>query len=205
MVGNRYRYTAREWDEETGLYYYRARYYDPTPGRFISEDPIGFGGGINFYPYAQNNSVLYNDPIGLWKNTGKPANPSANTIVCNGQGGIGVHIADYYELIPDLFRCVGDCIRRHEESHIRDALAANPKVCRGVAAGIQVGFSNDIEQDTSEIAAYTTEVQCLKEKKTREKCPTCIKALDEQIQNAEHLIERFRFFLTVDSNRAGRH
>ena len=43
-------YTAREWDPEIGLYYYRARYYDPKIGRFISEDPIGFRGGVNFGP-----------------------------------------------------------------------------------------------------------------------------------------------------------
>jgi RHS repeat-associated protein len=44
-----YNYTGREWDKETGLYYYRARYYDPMEGRFISKDPIGFKGGINIY------------------------------------------------------------------------------------------------------------------------------------------------------------
>ncbi len=49
---------------ETGLYYYRARYYDPTVGRFISEDPIGFGGGINFYAYVRNDPVILTDPLG---------------------------------------------------------------------------------------------------------------------------------------------
>jgi len=41
---NRFRFTGRKWDQETGLYYYRARYYDATVGRFVSEDPLGFGG-----------------------------------------------------------------------------------------------------------------------------------------------------------------
>ena len=46
---NAYAYTGREWDKELGLYYYRARYYDPMEGRFISKDPIGFAGGdVNF-------------------------------------------------------------------------------------------------------------------------------------------------------------
>jgi RHS repeat-associated protein len=60
-----YTYTSREYDEETGLYYYRARYYDSTIGRFISEDPIGLLGGINLYSYVGNNAVNFVDPLGL--------------------------------------------------------------------------------------------------------------------------------------------
>jgi RHS repeat-associated protein len=53
---NSYTYTGREWDKETGLYYYRARYYDPMEGRFISKDPISFAGGdVNLYGYVRNN------------------------------------------------------------------------------------------------------------------------------------------------------
>jgi RHS repeat-associated protein len=63
---NAYTYTAREWDKEIGLYYYRARYYDPMEGRFISKDPIGFAGGdVNLYGYVQNNPVNLIDPYGL--------------------------------------------------------------------------------------------------------------------------------------------
>lgn len=57
-------YTGREWDQETGLYY-RARYYDAKVGRFLSEDPIGFFGGVNFYRFARNNPVNFTDPRGL--------------------------------------------------------------------------------------------------------------------------------------------
>jgi RHS repeat-associated protein len=59
------RYTGREFDTETGLYFDRARYLDPTTGRFISEDPLQFGAGENFYPYAFNSPVNLNDPYGL--------------------------------------------------------------------------------------------------------------------------------------------
>lgn len=59
-----YTYTARELDYETGLYYYRARYYDPKVGRFITRDPIGFGGGINVYAYVKNNPIRFKDPEG---------------------------------------------------------------------------------------------------------------------------------------------
>ena len=57
-------FTGREFDPSTGLYYYRARYYDPDIGRFLSEDPLGFEADINFYTYVRNNPVNFNDPSG---------------------------------------------------------------------------------------------------------------------------------------------
>jgi RHS repeat-associated protein len=59
-----FQYTGRE-NDGTGMYYYLARYYNPTLGRFISEDPAGFGGGdANFYVYAGNGPADYIDPSG---------------------------------------------------------------------------------------------------------------------------------------------
>ena len=57
-------FTGRE-NDGTGLYYYRARYYDPRYQRFISEDPIGFGGGdVNLHAYALNAPTKFRDPSG---------------------------------------------------------------------------------------------------------------------------------------------
>ena len=61
---NNLHYTGREEDPDTGLYNYRARLYDPGVGRFLSEDPLGFKAGVNFYAYVQNNPVNRNDPSG---------------------------------------------------------------------------------------------------------------------------------------------
>jgi RHS repeat-associated protein len=61
---NEFQYTGRE-DDGNGIYYYRARYYSPLLGRFISEDPAGFDGGLNVYAYAGNSPVSYYDPSGL--------------------------------------------------------------------------------------------------------------------------------------------
>ena len=60
-----YAFTGREWDKETGLYYYRARYYDAETGRFTTKDPIGFRGGVNLYGYVGGNPVNFKDPAGL--------------------------------------------------------------------------------------------------------------------------------------------
>ena len=62
---NPFTFTGREYDEETGCYYYRARYYCPDTGRFLSEDPIGFAGlDENLYRYVFNNPTNYIDPNG---------------------------------------------------------------------------------------------------------------------------------------------
>lgn len=57
-------YTGRE-NDGTGLYYYRARYYDPILKRFVSEDPIGLAGGVNVFAYTAGNPLLYVDADGL--------------------------------------------------------------------------------------------------------------------------------------------
>ena len=65
-VNNSYRYTAREFDQDTGLYYYRARYYDSHFGHFLSEDPLRFRVGANFYSYVDNDPDNGVDPLGLY-------------------------------------------------------------------------------------------------------------------------------------------
>jgi len=62
---NRIRYAGREWDADAGLYYNRARWYDPQMQRFISQDPIGIEGGLNMYAYAGDDPVNGSDPSGL--------------------------------------------------------------------------------------------------------------------------------------------
>ncbi|MGB6474397.1 MAG: RHS repeat-associated core domain-containing protein, partial [Candidatus Sulfotelmatobacter sp.] len=63
-ITNPLQYTAREFDSETDEYYYRARYYDPNSGRFLSEDPLRFRATIDFYAYAINDPVRWSDPDG---------------------------------------------------------------------------------------------------------------------------------------------
>ncbi|MEE3720056.1 RHS repeat-associated core domain-containing protein [Tumidithrix elongata RA019] len=63
---SRFGFTGREFDSETGLYYYRSRYYDPVVGRFICEDRISFAGGdTNLYRYVGNSATNGTDPWGF--------------------------------------------------------------------------------------------------------------------------------------------
>ncbi len=64
ISANPIQYAGRE-NDSTGLYFLRARYLSPGLGRFISEDPQGFGGGVNVYAYAGNDPIDFTDPFGL--------------------------------------------------------------------------------------------------------------------------------------------
>jgi len=62
---NRYLFSTKEFDSRSGLVYFGARYYDPEIGRWLTPDPIGFRGGVNFYAYVFNNPLHWIDLWGL--------------------------------------------------------------------------------------------------------------------------------------------
>lgn len=68
---NPFRFNAREWDPDSGLYYFRARYYDPQVGRFITPDPfpgdLADPQSLNRYAFVQNNPINKIDPYGLYR------------------------------------------------------------------------------------------------------------------------------------------
>jgi len=65
-ISQPFAFTGREYDAETSMYFYRARYYDPVVGRFVTRDPIGFAGGdVNLFAYVENSPVNLIDPDGL--------------------------------------------------------------------------------------------------------------------------------------------
>ena len=137
-----YSFTGREWDVEIGLYYYRARYYAPSIGRFISEDPIGFGGGANFFAYVRGRVTTHNDPLGLLPVhycPGGPKNPDprfgerlAGPSVCC-KGGQYVLCVDptYWAQGSEQFQY---CTQTHETYHTWQA-RDDPKPSCGQCSG----------------------------------------------------------------------
>ncbi len=65
LTGNPFRFTGRRVDPETGLYYYRARYYSPRTGRFLQTDPVGTKDDLSLYAYVRNDPLNRADPSGL--------------------------------------------------------------------------------------------------------------------------------------------
>ena len=68
QYGNRFMFQGREYSAVTGLYNFRARWYEPATGRWLSKDPIGLEGGLNLYVFCGDDPVNYRDPSGLWIN-----------------------------------------------------------------------------------------------------------------------------------------
>ncbi|MFQ5850528.1 MAG: RHS repeat-associated core domain-containing protein [Candidatus Binatia bacterium] len=81
ILVNPYTFTAREFDPETGLYYYRARHYMPSIGRFLQTDPLF---ALNLYSYVRNNPVNFTDPRGLQAPGFRPFSLNAGRVLIPG-------------------------------------------------------------------------------------------------------------------------
>ena len=87
--GDRFKFTGREYSPELGIYYYRARWYDPSSGRFISQDPIGFSAGdANLYRYVGNAPGDGTDPSGLARINIGNANDGRISVGYQGSWGL---------------------------------------------------------------------------------------------------------------------
>lgn len=88
-TANPIQYTSRE-NDQTGLLFYRARYYDPVMKRFISSDPIGLAGGMNMYGYVGGDPISLTDPLGLMgQGSGRNAKGPQQLAGANGSIGGG--------------------------------------------------------------------------------------------------------------------
>ncbi len=95
------RYTGQQLDEETGLYFYGSRYYDPQLARFIQPDSVVPGGGsqsLNRYTYCNNNPLLFTDPTALGR-----ANITVTGIDTNAIQHEGYGYFYAVDILPDAF------------------------------------------------------------------------------------------------------
>ena len=83
QLNNRIRYTGQQYDDVTGQYYLRARYYNPVAGRFMQED-VYQGDGLNLYAYCGNNPVVYYDPSGYERKACPPQGKISESVDGSG-------------------------------------------------------------------------------------------------------------------------
>ena len=164
---NPFQYTGRE-NDGTGLYYYRARYYNPAIGRFISEDPARLGGGgVNLYAYATDDPINNSDPFGLF------APPwheliSELAAIANGYGywatlklGIDTMNVDFRGC--NLLMKGPDCSQNTDAYHSNThSMAGNkpngkPQTCMQAFQGAQQQLVDDINSNDIPKALHTIE------------------------------------------------
>jgi hypothetical protein len=111
-----------------------------------------------------------------------PANPSLNTVVCDGTGGLRVQVGVIGN--ADETGCLSDCVRQHEQSHLADAVAAKPDICKSQAAGGVIGATPGGEQNATEFKASNVEIACLQGKQAAAdaKCKPIITARITQMK-----------------------
>lgn len=129
-----FRFTAREYDPETGMYFYRARYYSPTFARFTSEDPIRFASGdVNWYRYVGNDPVNNVDPLGLMAPAVKKVLPPACINKADGENteeGANIDCLSCSGLVPGLSKMISSanakeykaCMNKWCEDHGYDGV-----------------------------------------------------------------------------------
>lgn len=135
-----YGYTGREFDAESGLYYYRARAYDPRNGVFLQVDPIGFNGGdSNLYAFVANNPLNWDDPTSL-----TVSSRELEVLTGAGMMGVGKVLVGALELFaviasftlamdtPDNYPGYGRCSDRDPNGDKCEAAKARVKASKGL-------------------------------------------------------------------------
>jgi RHS repeat-associated protein len=149
----RFTYAGMQLDAATGLYYDHARYYDPSTGRFISQDPIGFRGGTaNLYDYVSNDPINLVDPLGLW---------SLNRWLYTGDGNATDEVYDAattaageeYAQNAWILHDGLQFIERFDKSHIAQALDYLVTYEDGGIADLPTGAANGLCQSNAQANA----------------------------------------------------
>lgn len=164
-------------------------------GIYIQSDPIGLRSGINFFSYSHNNPVILLDANGLspggWAPIGAPPAGDVNTIYCK-DGRIELYILP----IGSGSKCpaIERCLRVHEDTHRKDAIGFNPKICDGlnnVAVGYYAEDGKSIKNSDfakqAEVKALSNQISCLKGALGDEGCDAwCKNWIETEIRQREN-------------------
>jgi RHS repeat-associated protein len=129
-VANNLRFPGQYYDQETGLHYNWNRFYDPKTGRYITADPIGLKGGINYYLFANGNPINKKDPKGLESESKCPCTEMQKinaTVLCNKENSV---LTDCYQVqFTGVNIVVYECAPWKEEIPKQPPLPREPFNC----------------------------------------------------------------------------
>jgi RHS repeat-associated protein len=111
-IANPWTFTGRRLDAETGLMYYRARYYDASLGRFTSRDPLEYVDGLNLYQYVSSDPLNWSDPNGYKKVTARVVVSKITTVLCGQRmtaAGIEYRWCKEYREMPATIEMEYEC------------------------------------------------------------------------------------------------
>ncbi|SHK31407.1 RHS repeat-associated core domain-containing protein [Desulfatibacillum alkenivorans DSM 16219] len=163
-----FRFSTKEYDEETGLYYFGRRFYSPVMARWLTRDPKGEGASLNLYEFSRSNPLAYFDPLGAqdaelaamdarWAQARAAMEASSqSTATASDSGGFGEMMSN---TVGKAFKWVGDLIQGSPDAAgtvvdkvVDTALESNKFTKMGKTGydAIQKGF--DVAQDAVEIS-----------------------------------------------------
>jgi RHS repeat-associated protein len=176
------RFPGQYFDSETNLNYNYFRDYDPAIGRYVESDPIGLIGGLNTYRYVGASPLRRTDKSGLVQYDPPEQSDTEGFPICNGRGGIEIQ---FPPLDEKKKKCIYDCLRKHEISHIIDLRKLSPTICKGYKRGWIPYFDTKDEAIASERSAYDSEIRCLIAKlEGMSACDECKPVVEKRLNDA---------------------
>jgi len=127
-----------------------------------------------------------------------------NTIVCDGNGGIRLHVGKLKD--EQKAACVDPCTAAHEESHRQDVLAVAPNICRNVAENVAIATADAVFKKNTEVRAYTAGVECLKQKRNQESANSaCRFYVEAELQKRADTLQNIKRMTPEEVMNSGRY